>query len=269
MSSPGRESESTETAVQTGAAKGDGRLPGEGIPHRTIDRVTEIVEHVAHSPNGLTLAELVQITGGARTSIHGFVWGLVSAGWLFAEGNRFYLGAVPFSLPLAQDRLQLDDFSLKELQSVSDCAGTSALLAHRVGTSIVYVGRSSPNGSTAGWWQRRQHGWQSLRRPLFGSAAGRALVAAYPDSTIQLLVASVGDDQAREAEDFLRHLEEIRERGFSVVEHPDRDLTGVAVAILDRYGEQPVAALSLVGSVETMRERRDELVKILKDAVSR
>lgn len=262
MSSPFVEPESP-------AATSGQRVPGEGIPHRTIDRVTEIIEHVAHSPNGLTLPELVQITGGARTSIHGFAWGLVSAGWLFSEDNRFYLGPVPFSLPLAQERLQLDEFSLKDLQRVSDRAGTSALLAHRVGTSVVYVGRTSPNGSTANWWQRRQHGWKSLRRPLFGSAAGRALAAEYPDSTIRLLVASVGEDQAQAADDFLREVEKIRERGFSVGEHPDRDLTGLAVAIRDRHGEQPVASLSLVGSVDEMRERRDELVDILKDAVAR
>ncbi|MDF3304476.1 IclR family transcriptional regulator C-terminal domain-containing protein [Rhodococcus sp. T2V] len=246
----------------------DDRLSRDGIPHRTIDRVTEIMEHVAHSADGLTLAELVQITGGARTSIHGFVWGLVSAGWLFAEGNRFYLGPVTFSLTLGQERLQFDDFSLEDLQRVSDRAGTSALLALRVGTSIVYVGRTSPDGSTANWWQRRQHGWKSLRRPLFDTAAGRALVAAQPDSTIRLLIANTSADQADAADEFLRQIDDIRDKGYSLNEHPDKDLSGLAVAVRDRHGEHPVAAIALVGPVAVVRERRDELVAILKDAAN-
>lgn len=255
----------TKNPVQ---ASKDNRMPGEGIPHRTIDRVTEILEHVAHSADGLTLPELVQITGGARTSIHGFVWGLVSAGWLFVEGNRFYLGPMLYSLTIAQERLQFNDFSLEDLQRLSDRAGMSALLAFRVGTSVVYVGRTSPDGSAASWWQRRQHGWKSLRRPLFDTAVGRALVAAYPDSTIRLLVADASSDQADAAAEFLLQVDDIRDKGYCLNEHPDRDLSGLAVAVRDRHGEQPVAAIALVGPVATLRERRDELVAILEDAAN-
>lgn len=241
----------------------------DGIPHRTIDRVTVILEHVAHSPHGLTLAELVQITGAARTSIHGFVWGLVSAGWLFAEGNRFFLGPVPFSLTLGLERLQLDDFSLEDLQSVADRSGTSALLAVRVGTSVVYVARTSPNRETATWWERRQHGWRSLRRPLFNSAAGHVLLAAQADSTIDLLAANVGADQEESVASFLRVVDTVREQGYSLNEHPDRDLSGLAVAVRDRNGDRPVAAIALVGPVEEMRERRRELVALLQREAKR
>ena len=51
-------------------------------PHRTVDRVTGILETVSLSPRGVTLAELAAALGAAKTSIQELTNGLLARGYL-------------------------------------------------------------------------------------------------------------------------------------------------------------------------------------------
>jgi hypothetical protein len=59
---------------------------GKDVPdtHRTIDRVTRILEEVVYAP-GLTFSELVRALGASKSSVHGFIQGLLAKGWLYEE----------------------------------------------------------------------------------------------------------------------------------------------------------------------------------------
>ena len=66
--------------------------------HRTVDRVTRILEEVVYHP-GITFAELVCALNAAKSSVHGFMRGLLAKGWLYEEQGRYYLGPAVDGLP--------------------------------------------------------------------------------------------------------------------------------------------------------------------------
>ena len=56
--------------------------------HRTVDRVTRILEEVVYSP-GMTFAELVRALDAPKSSVHGFIRGLLAKGSIaFISGRR-------------------------------------------------------------------------------------------------------------------------------------------------------------------------------------
>ena len=48
--------------------------------HRTVDRVTRILEEVVYMP-GMTFAELARALDAPKSSVHGFLSGLLAQGW--------------------------------------------------------------------------------------------------------------------------------------------------------------------------------------------
>src|SRR5271165_6481217 len=82
-------------------------ISSKGVPksHRTIDRVTRILEEVVYNP-GMTFAELVRALDAPKSSVHGFIRGLLASGWLYEEQHRFYLGPAVYGLALASRHIR-------------------------------------------------------------------------------------------------------------------------------------------------------------------
>ncbi|HMD95089.1 MAG TPA: hypothetical protein VKG80_20860 [Trebonia sp.] len=66
---------------------------GQGVAggHQTVSRVTRILEEVVYRP-GVTYAELTRALGAPKSSVYGFVRGLLAVDWLFEQDHRLYLG---------------------------------------------------------------------------------------------------------------------------------------------------------------------------------
>src|SRR6478752_4943581 len=89
--------------------------------HRTIDRVTRILEEVVYSP-GMTFAELARALDAPKSSVHGFIQGLIAAGWLHEDGRRYYLGPAAYALTMAPGNIRagsVTDSDLWELHTAS------------------------------------------------------------------------------------------------------------------------------------------------------
>src|SRR5688572_15189930 len=82
--------------------------------HRTIDRVTRILEEVVYTP-GITFSELVRALGASKSSVHGCIRGLLTKGWLYEEQRGFYLGPAVYGLTLASGRSRAGQVTYEEL----------------------------------------------------------------------------------------------------------------------------------------------------------
>src|ERR1700739_4948785 len=106
-------------------------------PHRTVDRVTGILETVSLSPRGVTLAELAAALDAAKSSVQELTNGLLARGYLIEEEHRFHLGPGPFILAARANKLaalSLNHEFVAELTQVLDC---TVLVGVRGGDSIV------------------------------------------------------------------------------------------------------------------------------------
>src|SRR5271166_3902059 len=224
-------------------------------PHRTVDRVIQILETVSLSPRGVTLAELAAALDAAKTSVQELTNGLLARGYLTEEDRRFHLGPGPFKLAA----LSLDHRFVAELADVLRC---TVLVGVRVGDAIVFtdlVGEESPSLT----FVARTH----ARRPLYTSAAGNTSLANVRDEEMYRLLDLASPQQAGEVRQFLAELPEIRSRRLAFNRGGTlADVFAVATALLAPDGELIAAIDAAVDASEA--DRLDDLGEELKKAVA-
>ena len=136
---PGQKQVPKATVVRTErtpAARTDRALQS----HRTVDRVTHILEEVVYNP-GITFAELVRALDAAKSSVHGFTRGLLARGWLYQEQGRFDLGPQWVSPWRAAHPSGLVTHDLAELHKV---AGVPRLGCRR---PLIYIAEAGSDPS--------------------------------------------------------------------------------------------------------------------------
>ena len=231
-------------------------------PHRTVDRVTGILETVSLSPRGVTLAELATALGAAKTSIQELTNGLLARGYLIEEEHRFHLGPGPFILASRANKLAALSLDHEIVAELGKALGCPVLVGVRVGDAMIftdYTGQESPSLTFAA----RTH----ARRPLYTSAAGKILLANVPDDEMHRLLDLAGPDQAGDVRQFLTELPEIRSRrlafnrGVTIA-----DAFVVATPLLARDGRLIAAISAAIDRSEA--DRLDDLGEELKKAVA-
>jgi len=231
-------------------------------PHRTVDRVIQILETVSLSPRGLTLAELATAMDAAKSSVQELTNGLLARGYLIEEERRFHLGPGPFILAARANRLaalSLDHEFVAELAKVLGC---TVLVGLRVGDAIVFtdhVGEESPSLT----FVARTH----ARRPLYSSAAGKTLLANVSDDEMNRLLDLAGPEQADEVRQFLAELPEIRARRLAFNRGVTlADAYAVATPLLAPNGSLIAAISAAVDASEAAR--LDDIGEQLKKAIA-
>jgi DNA-binding IclR family transcriptional regulator len=235
------------------------RMPAR--PHRTVDRVVQILETVSLSPRGVTLAELATALDAAKTSVQELTNGLLARGYLIEEDRRFHVGPGPFIIAARANKLaalSLDHQFVAELAKVLGC---TVLVGVRVGDSIVFTDHMGDE-SPALTFVARTH----ARRPLYTSAAGKTLLANVPDDEMNRLLDLASPEQADEVRQFLTELPEIRSRGLAF----NRGVTlgdafAVATPLLAPDGSLIAAVSAAVDA--SGAERLDDIGEELKKAI--
>ncbi len=238
-------------------------------PHRTVDRVTGILETVSLSPRGVTLAELATALGAAKTSLAELTNGLLARGYLIEEEHRFHLGPGPFILASRANKLAALSLDHEIVAELGKALGCPVLVGVRVGDAMIftdYTGQESPSLTFAA----RTH----ARRPLYTSAAGKILLANVPDDEMHRLLDIAGPQHAgdvrqflTDVRQFLTELPEIRSRRLAFNRGATiADAFVVATPLLARDGRMIAAISAAIDSSEA--DRLDDLGEELKNAVA-
>ena len=231
-------------------------------PHRTVDRVVEILETVSLSQRGITLSELATAMGAAKSSVQELTNGLLARGYLIEEDRRFHLGPGPFILAARMNKLAALSLNHELVAELSKVLGCNVLVGVRVGDAIVFtdlVGEDSPSLT----FVARTH----ARRPLYSSAAGKILLANVSDDEMYRLLDLASPEQAGEVRQLLAEVPEIRSRRLAFnrgVTLPDA--FAVATPLLAPDGSLIAAISAAVDASEA--DRLDDLGEELKKAVA-
>jgi len=146
---------------------------------------------------------------------------------------------------------------------VAEALGCTVLVGVRVGDAIVFVdhvGEETPSLTFAA----RAH----ARRPLYTSAAGKALLANLPDDEMYRLLDVAGPEHAGAVGQFLAELPEIRSRRLAF--NRGATIPGafvVATPLIAPDGGLIAAISAAVDDAEG--DRLDDLGEALKQAVAR
>jgi DNA-binding IclR family transcriptional regulator len=213
--------------------------------HRTVDRVTRIVEEVTYSP-GMSFADLARAVGAPKSSVHGFVRGLLAAGWLYETDRRFYLGPALRGLSLASGQLHAGAVTQADLDALHEATQATVFLGVQAGDHLIYVGVSGTD----------------IRRDLLTTAGGRALLAVAGDRERDGYLRRRNVDAPELVSTFLRDLREIRMTGVAENTRHDGAQFAMAAVVHNQFGEV-AGELTLVGRADDLVPRRERLREVL------
>jgi IclR family transcriptional regulator, KDG regulon repressor len=214
-------------------------------PVKSAVRTLDIFELLASEPQGLTVSEISDKLGMARSSTHGLVRTLHARGYLMQDGGqRFHLGARLIQLGLnVVDRLELRASARLPLERLVEATHDTALLVVPEHGDLLFVDKVLSDARDV-----RTDPRVSSRSPLHCSSLGKALLAALDDQSVLDVLDVVGLEGMTEfsivdRDELLADLARTRERGYAVDEQeallgvfcvgaPVRDHTGRAIAAI-------------------------------------
>ncbi len=231
-------------------------------PHRTVDRVVQILDTVSLSPRGVTLAELAAAVDAAKSSVQELTNGLLARGYLLEEEHRFHLGPGPFILAGRANKLAALSLDHQFVAEVADALGCAVLVGIRVGDAVVFVDHVGEETPSLAFVARAQ-----ARRPLYTSAAGKTLLANLPDDEMYRLLDLAGPDHAEAVRQFLTELPEIRSRQLAF--NRGATVSGAYVVATPLLGPDGALIAAISAAVEDAQAHRlDDLGEELKQAVA-
>lgn len=223
--------------------------------HRTIDRVTRILEEVVYQP-GMTFAELVRALDAPKSSVHGFIRGLLATGWLHQDQNRFYLGPAVYGLTLASGHIRTGLVTQDDLVALHEKTGLAAFLGVQAGDHLIYIAEAGSD-PIAGFDAR-----SNIRRTLLITAGGKALLAARSDAEREAYLRRRGADQAVLVDRFLEEYDTIKRTRIATNDRRNGTRFAVATTVHNPSGDA-VASLTLVGPTPQVKPRVKQLGDLL------
>ncbi len=227
--------------------------------HRTIDRVTQIIETVVYNP-GINFAELVRAVNAAKSSVHGFVNGLLASGWLFQENGKFYLGPTIYGLTLANGHLRSGFVSWDDLNALHDETETAAFLGIQAGDHLMYIAVAGQDPVIS------YEAKSNIRRHMLKTAGGKALLAAQPNDVRDAYLRRRPPDDRTLVEQFLSELEEIQRTGIAKNFRSQVRRYAIAGVVHDR-STKAMASVTLVGPAEKIEPKLESLCTSLKNHI--
>ena len=224
--------------------------------HQTINRVTRILEEVVYRP-GSTYAELTRALGAPKSSVYGFIRGLLAADWLFEQGHRLYLGPAFYGLAIASGHIRAGLVTQAHLETLYREAGLAAFVGVRAGDHLIYIAEAGSDLMAS--FDARS----DIRRGLLTTAGGKVLLAELPEVELEAYLRRRAPQERADVEAFLDACPAIRESRVAVNVRQTPSRTGVATVIRDPSG-QVVASVTLVGSTSQVLSRLDTLSELLR-----
>ena len=219
--------------------------------HRTVDRVTQILEEVVYHP-GIGFAEIARALGAPKSSVHGFIRGLLDKGWLYEVNRRFYLGPAIYGLTLASGNIRAGQVSQADLDALHKETGLTVFLGVEAGEHLIYIGESGTDALT-GFAAR-----SDIRRGLISTAGGKALLATWSDATRDAYLRRQQAEDPDRVSDFLAEFGDIRASRVARNTLHHGAQTALACVVRSRVGAN-VAAAVVVGQTSEMAPREAEL----------
>jgi DNA-binding IclR family transcriptional regulator len=223
--------------------------------HRTVDRVTRILEEVVYNP-GMTFAELVRALDAAKSSVHGFIRGLLAKGWLYEVQGRYYLGPAVYGLTLASGHIRASLVTNADLAALYEETGVAVFLGVQAGDHLIYITEAGSDSITG--FEARSN----IRRPMLATAGGKALLVARSDGERESYLRRRSAEEADLVDQFLEEYAEIKRTRIATNIRRRGTRFAIATVVHDPSGEA-VASVTLVGPTAEVQPRVQELAKRL------
>ena len=247
------------TAIERGS-----RVKSARQHHRTVDRISAILDSVARSQRGVTLSELAARLEAPVSSIQALINGLVASGYLVEDRKKFLLGLAPYILNLTAGRPPVRSVTGEDLDKLALAARNAVVLSVPVGDNVFYISRTGPMAVPRLSYVADSH----VPRPLVGSTAGRVFLAYMDERERNARLAEASVTHPKEVISFLTELESIKSSGIAAgTALCDQESASLAAPIFE--DGQVRAAVTIVGRSGQIEQQFGKLGRLLRQHTQR
>jgi DNA-binding IclR family transcriptional regulator len=232
-------------------------VPLRPVPqnHRTVDRVTRILEEVVYNP-GLTFAELARALDAPKSSVHGFMSGLLATGWLYEQNRRLYLGPAVYGLTLASGHIRAGLVTFADLTGLHQETQLAVFLGVLAGDDLIYISEVGSD-PVAGFDAR-----SNIRRDPLATAGGKALLAVRADAEREGYLRRRNSHDTELVGRFLEEYADIRGTRIATNVRQSGRRYALATAV-HSPSREAVASVTVVGRTNDVQPRVEELSRVL------
>lgn len=217
--------------------------------HRTVSRIVRILEFVAGRPDGAGLADIAAHLDAPRSSVHGFLRGLVAEGYVeeFGAPPEYRLGHGAHALLLSQESSIAELTRPLREQLLADLNETITL-GVQVADSVVYLDSLIPTHSVCYRAPLR------VRRPLWPTSCGKVFLSRRSDA-LSILERQIGDEVTTAT----AQVELAAVRASGAAYNRRESMTEVsAVAVGFEHAGRLVGAISIAGPSGRVKDHLEE-----------
>lgn len=237
--------------------------------HRSTSRVLSILQLLASSPEGLSLAELAQATDSPKSSLFPIIHTMLDQNFLSYEAStqRYFIGFSAYVVGGAYlSRNFIYENILSKMKDIVSQCSEICQLGILKGSKVLYLAKvDSPEPV-----RLISHVGKQL--PAYCTSLGKSLLSSFSKEELRTMYpepfASLTPNSVKNIDDLFAQIEEIRRTSIAVEEgetHPD--ISCIATPLIKH--NEVVAAVSVsVPSFRFTPEKRQQIEKILLDAKS-
>ncbi|WP_219414283.1 IclR family transcriptional regulator [Pseudonocardia nigra] len=226
--------------------------------HRTVRRVTSILEAVARQRDGVRLGALAELLDAPKSSVFGLVKGLVADGYLREQEGTYRLGPAVSALlaPPATTALEVVRPRIQRLRAAFD---ETVMWCTRVGDSVVYTDVAESSQLI------RYSAPLRTRRPLYPTSSGKCFLAHSAPAALRRYLAE--HLPAHDVERVRAELDRVRRDGVAFNRGETvPDVSAAAAPVL--VGGHAVGCVAVAGPSARLGGRLDEVAALLPGVVA-
>lgn len=216
--------------------------------NRTVERTFAILQLIADCKDGITLQEIANEMGMAKSSAFVIVQTLLELNYISTVTNnnkKYCLGIETYSLGMKY----VNDMSLIEqcaiyIPPIAERYNKTAFVAVLNGTKVVYVYKYVAHDAKLASCAL------GTRKDAYATSLGKAIIAFLPEEERNALVDKIEfkaltNFTITSKERFLEEIERTKERGYSLDARELENITSCCGAPIFNYSGEVIAAVSL------------------------
>ena len=236
------------------------------MSHVAVARALILLRYIVDHPDGLSIREASRNLGYSPGTVQKLINALNAQGYVVQDKltERYHLGSGAVQLGLtALSRLEIRRIAHPHLEALSRKSGETVFLGIARGNHAIYIDKVVSTHPV------RMDAPLGVNRPYNCTAVGKVLLAGMPDEEFERLAAKGVFEQRTERSisktDALRaEIAQVRVQGWARDDEEYISGAGCVAAPVHDHEGQVIAALTVSGPAERIREKFDHLVAEVK-----
>lgn len=232
---------------------------------QSLERAFDLIELLCRSRNGMSIGALSTQTGLHKSTVHRLLSTMCSRGYVQKDADTSIYRAGMHICELSgyiTDNMDVIDRARVPMERLVQQTGETVHLVMQDEKDIVYIHKVE--GQTGGMRMVSRIG---MRRPLYCTGVGKAILATWPEDEVKALwdssdIQKLTPHTIVDENQFFREIAQIRKLGYAMDnEENELDVRCIAVAIKDYRGRASYA-LSISAPLSRMTDERIDKLKV-------